>query len=56
MINAKAFQEYAERCRSLADASLVPEVAKRLEKLAESYEHKATELTQVEKTSLAPEA
>ena len=65
MLNTKDLLEYAERCRTLADLSRMPQVSQRLRVLAQRYTEQARDikhqraaaaLLDDEKTTLAPEA
>src|SRR5450759_1408241 len=44
MLDTKDLLEYAERCRTLADLSRVPQVSQRLRVLAQSYTEQAQDI------------
>src|SRR5450830_1361989 len=64
MLNTKDLLEYAERCRTLADLSRMPQVSQRLRVLAQRYTEQARDIKRQraaaallnnEKTTPAPE-
>ena len=44
MLNIKDLLEYAERCRTLADLSRLPQVSQRLRVLAQRYAEQARDI------------